>query len=84
MCELRFYGVSMGTKRGSLNHNPSPIVIIGAPKRGGGGGSDTSRLQPPPFHKRNIKIYRFCKQYITGWSRDLHFSLNQPMKSAEN
>jgi hypothetical protein len=75
-----FYGVSMGTKRGTLNHNPIPIVTIGAPKGGGGWSFQAAA----PSTNEISKIYWFCKQDITEWYHVIYTSLNQPLKSAGN
>jgi hypothetical protein len=54
---------------------------IGAPKGEGGGAAAGS---PPPTTRQNLKNIDIVATTISKVSRDLHFSLNQPLKSADD
>jgi hypothetical protein len=52
----------------------------GAPKGGGG----AAELQPPKTLKPKFKKTDFCRYYDIKLLRDLPFSRNQPLKSADD
>lgn len=54
----------------------------GASERGGGGFEESASLQPPP--KWNLKKHRYCIHNDIKVLRDLSFSLNQQVQSADD
>jgi hypothetical protein len=58
--------------------------LKGAPKVEGGGGLPLCSPLPENPHNRNLKEHKFCRYYDIRILRDLPFSRNQTLKSADD